>query len=240
MALRTNYKDDIFNGNRKYSEIDNGDGTISFTDETEYDQVGDTFGAAQINEIDTKINSHDTSISSINSSINSINSSISTANSSINALNNELTVSGTKFYFDYKNGNFGFNTSANRGADTFRPFSSKGFVTNMTIDALHHCDGSDSGWATAIQTFGPMTGSGYFILISLFTSNYRGQTGSGKGDCRITNTSTGQSVSAAKSGSGTTTYNYYLPYSNGQYIQVYICAEAPNWHSYAKMTYTIT
>lgn len=240
MALRTNYKDDIFSGNRKYSEIDNGDGTISFTDETQYDQVGDTFGATQINEIDTKINSHDTSISSINTSINSINSSISTANSNINALNNELTVSGTKFYFDHKNGNFGFNTSANRGADTFHPFSSKGFVTNMTIDCRHHVDGSNSGWSSTYQTFGPMTGSGYFILISLLTANDKGGTGSGKGDCRITNNSTGQSVSAAKSGAGTTTYNYYLPYSNGHYIDVYVGAEANNYHSYAKMTYTIT
>ena len=69
MALRTDYQDDIFSGNRKYSEIDNGDGTISFTDETEYDQVGDTFGATQINEIDGKINTHDSNITSINQKI---------------------------------------------------------------------------------------------------------------------------------------------------------------------------
>ena len=60
MALKTDYKDDIFSGDRKYAQIDNGDGTVSFTDETEYDQVGDSFGATQINEIDGKINSIDT------------------------------------------------------------------------------------------------------------------------------------------------------------------------------------
>ena len=32
--------------------------------------------------------------------------------------------SGDTFYFDYQNGSYGFNTSANRGADTFNPFSS--------------------------------------------------------------------------------------------------------------------
>lgn len=30
---------------------------------------------------------------------------------------------GTAFYFDYKGGKYGFNTSASRGADTFNPFN---------------------------------------------------------------------------------------------------------------------
>ena len=57
--LRTNYKDDVFTGKRKYSEIDNGDGTISFDDVTDYAQVGDTYGAAQINETNDVINNLD-------------------------------------------------------------------------------------------------------------------------------------------------------------------------------------
>ncbi len=57
--LRTNYKDDVFAGKRKYSEIDNGDGTISFDDVTDYAQVGDTYGAAQINETNDVINNLD-------------------------------------------------------------------------------------------------------------------------------------------------------------------------------------
>ena len=121
-SLKTDYKDDIFTGSRKYAEVDNGDGTISFTDETTYDQVGDSFGAAQINEIDTLLNSHDSSITSLNSSVSSLNSSMTTANNNISALNSELTANSVKFYFDYKNGKYGFNTSPNRGADTFVPF----------------------------------------------------------------------------------------------------------------------
>lgn len=57
--LRTNYKDDVFSGRRKYSEIDNGDGTKSFDDVTEYAQRGDTYGAAQINETNDVINNLD-------------------------------------------------------------------------------------------------------------------------------------------------------------------------------------
>ena len=33
-----------------------------------------------------------------------------------------LTVNGKEFYFDYQNGEFGYNTSELRGADTFAPF----------------------------------------------------------------------------------------------------------------------
>lgn len=51
--LRTDYKDDILNADvntqRKYRMIQNEDGTVSFEDVTEYEQVGDVFGAAIIN-----------------------------------------------------------------------------------------------------------------------------------------------------------------------------------------------
>lgn len=55
MALKTNYKDDVFSGRRKYRMINNADGTVSFEDVTEYSQVGDTFGAADINATNSDI-----------------------------------------------------------------------------------------------------------------------------------------------------------------------------------------
>lgn len=55
MALRTDYKDDILdltqNTRRKYRIITNDDGTFSFEDVTAYSQVGDSFGALELNEI---------------------------------------------------------------------------------------------------------------------------------------------------------------------------------------------
>ena len=54
--LRTDYKDDLFEGSRKYRMTNNADGTVSFTDETEYEQVGDTYGAALVNEQNDAIN----------------------------------------------------------------------------------------------------------------------------------------------------------------------------------------
>ena len=56
-ALSTNYLDAVFSGNRKYTETDNGDGTVSFTDSTTYTQTGSRFGASDINATNGAINS---------------------------------------------------------------------------------------------------------------------------------------------------------------------------------------
>lgn len=56
-----------------------------------------------------------------------INTNIS-ATKIADEVSNHLCVNGTEFYFDSHDGKFGYNTSANRGADTFVPFSSGGEV----------------------------------------------------------------------------------------------------------------
>lgn len=56
MALKTDYKDAVFSGERKYQEIFNNDGTKSFTDRTVYTEVGDKFGANDINATNKAIN----------------------------------------------------------------------------------------------------------------------------------------------------------------------------------------
>ncbi len=51
--LRTDFKDDILaeamGGRRRYQMIQNEDGTVSFVDATEYEQMGSEFGQAEIN-----------------------------------------------------------------------------------------------------------------------------------------------------------------------------------------------
>ena len=44
-------------------------------------------------------------------------------NTNVNELNNSLVANSKHFYFDYKNGKYGYNTNPNRGADTFVPFN---------------------------------------------------------------------------------------------------------------------
>lgn len=58
--LKTNYVDDILdttkNQLRKYQQIQNDDGTVSFVDVTEYTQIGTSFGAKDINDTNAAIN----------------------------------------------------------------------------------------------------------------------------------------------------------------------------------------
>ena len=49
MSLKENYKNDIFEGRRKYRLIQNSDETISLDDVTQYIQVGDVFSDEDIN-----------------------------------------------------------------------------------------------------------------------------------------------------------------------------------------------
>ena len=57
--LSTNFKDDILassNNKRKYTPVNNSDGTVSYQDSTAYSQVGSTYGAKEINEERKAIN----------------------------------------------------------------------------------------------------------------------------------------------------------------------------------------
>ena len=59
-VLPTDYKDDVLNpsmnGKRKYNKVQNPDGTFSLEDVTQYDQIGSTFGAKQLNGIGEAFN----------------------------------------------------------------------------------------------------------------------------------------------------------------------------------------
>lgn len=57
--LKTDYKEDVFEGNRKYKLISNQDGTTEIVDETAYTQEGDPFGANDINATNAAINRQD-------------------------------------------------------------------------------------------------------------------------------------------------------------------------------------
>lgn len=56
--LRTTFKDDILRSGqtRKYNMTQNSDGTVSFEDVTDYAQIGDSYGASQINQLNETVN----------------------------------------------------------------------------------------------------------------------------------------------------------------------------------------
>ena len=63
----------------------------------------------------------------------SIYSSINSVANRVNGLEDELTANGIRIYLDYKDGKYGYNTSASRGADTFSPFSSGGTIEPVLL-----------------------------------------------------------------------------------------------------------
>ena len=54
--LKTDYRDDEFDGNRKYKISDIGDGLSSIEDKTTYLREGDMFGAEDINATNRAVN----------------------------------------------------------------------------------------------------------------------------------------------------------------------------------------
>jgi hypothetical protein len=66
LSLKTDYKDAILASGagtlRKYQQINNADGTVSFQDVTEYSQVGDKAKASVFNETNGEINAHEARI----------------------------------------------------------------------------------------------------------------------------------------------------------------------------------
>lgn len=56
MSLKNDYKDYSFTDSRKYKITNNSDGTVSIQDVTDYEEIGDSFGAADINAITSMIN----------------------------------------------------------------------------------------------------------------------------------------------------------------------------------------
>lgn len=56
MSLKTDYKDDIYSGKRRYRIIQNDDGTVSFDDVTDYTQDGDIYSAGDVNATNKAVN----------------------------------------------------------------------------------------------------------------------------------------------------------------------------------------
>lgn len=85
----------------------------------------------------------------------------------VNNLSSELTANGTKFYFDYQNGKYGYNTSSARGASTFSPFGNVAEIiaalpTQLTASAYAGSGAQHEGAVEAhseISIISPGTGT---------------------------------------------------------------------------------
>lgn len=107
--LKTNYVDDVLdttkNQLRKYQQIQNDDGTVSFVDVTEYTQVGTSFGAKDINDTNAAINDVNRKLNEWTKIADNISVSASSGQKASLGVDlssyNELivTTNGNKFHF---------------------------------------------------------------------------------------------------------------------------------------------
>ncbi len=74
--------------------------------------------STRVSTVEEKTDDLDT----INSNITSLKTRATNLEKKASALESELTANGNRIYMDYQNGKYGFNTSAERGADSFVPF----------------------------------------------------------------------------------------------------------------------
>lgn len=131
-VLPTDFKDDILaesmSGKRRYRIIQNADGTVSFDDVTDYEQVGSTFGAKQVNDMSSAVNSIEDVKAANNCTTTEPGFVLDarqgkTLMDKSNELSRDLKFpDGVGFYPDIQDGVRGYNTDPKRGADTFTPF----------------------------------------------------------------------------------------------------------------------
>ena len=69
-----------------------------------------------------------------------------------NKLTSQLSANGNGFYFDYQNGSYGYNTSPNRGADTFHVFKASIPTSIPTVRNSMTCNSNSSNTANVSYT----------------------------------------------------------------------------------------
>lgn len=69
----------------------------------------------------------------VQEAIDEVEGRVDTAETAITANTGSLVVGANRFYFDVQNGEYGYNTSASRGADTFHPFKSTPVDLDVTL-----------------------------------------------------------------------------------------------------------
>ena len=159
MALKTDYKDYIASGNKKFAITDNGDGTSTIEDKTSYSQTGDSFGAEDINAVAKQVNLNEQAIATQGEEIEELNKLI---DGHIYGFKREIANSNYSTRITYTDDATGKTpVTVNKSAGTFDYGSWQGFIEkiarpvmlkkNGTVDyELNHddtskkLDGSDS------------------------------------------------------------------------------------------------
>lgn len=91
--------------------------------------------------LDGKVTTVNGRVTTVNQSLNAIAANLDNYISNVETqsstqyreLRDELTANGMRIYMDYQGGKYGYNTAANRGADTFHPFNDTTGIYNALV-----------------------------------------------------------------------------------------------------------
>lgn len=89
--------------------------------------------STRVTNVENKATTNQNNISGLTTRMGTAEGNITSLGNRAGTLENELTANSKRIYMDYKNGKYGINTSANRGADTFIPF--KPSISTYTLSA---------------------------------------------------------------------------------------------------------
>lgn len=96
----------------------------------------------------------------------------------------ELSANGNRFYFDYQNGRYGYNTDPARGADTFSPFNQEPDIKTVSAYGYSNTGGvyspdeytftaEKTGKAIFFVVFGGSIGANYGCLINVNNQEWK-------------------------------------------------------------------
>lgn len=199
MALKTNFTDDILsesmNGKRQYNVTENSNGTKSLEDVTDYQSVGSTFSAKDMNETNAAVNqAYDDMGDEFNPEVDYAVGDYTIRNNKIwkfttahpagawdeshvkatkilseaHELTENITFpDGTGFYPDEQDGVRGYNTDPGRGADTFVPFKKSPILIGSR-------SGNGTINCTSINGYEKLSANDFLISITKYNTSVTG------------------------------------------------------------------
>lgn len=161
--LSTDFKDDVLastmSEKRRYREIQNIDGTVSFEDVTDYTQIGSTFGAGQINAMNEAANnSFDASkiIDDYDTLLANTQSGYAAGALAVKELNSNLDNSNIEYI-----SSISANTTKNITLSSSFKFVVLGCKYNGGEYLIHVFDIANSKLAVAVHAYNGITNVGF-------------------------------------------------------------------------------
>lgn len=166
--LPTNYKDAVWNGNRKYRQITNSDGTVSFEDVTVYSQKDDSFfGAADANQMNAAMNELAENMESVEDNATKATNAAATATEKATAAANSASAAASS--------KSAAATSATNAANSATTATEKATAAGNAQTAAANSAAAAAESATEAQESAALTAALFYNNAGAHNAIYRGK-----------------------------------------------------------------